>query len=289
MALIPPFFLDCVVAIGIGDDAETREWKASGFLYAFLTEFAESGDRKYRIYLVSNRHVFEEISEPHIYLRFNPQEQGGPVHDYRLPLFDENNERVWIGHPDPNIDVAITNINYPLLKDHALKVDFFRNDVHSADISKLEELEISEGDFLYVLGFPMGLVSNKRAAVIVRNGTVARIRDTLAKTDPNPEYLIDSFVFPGNSGGPVVLKPETIAITGTKAQTSAYLIGIVRSTVTYRDAAISMQTHRARIIFEENSGLAAVHPVDFINETIMEHLELFGDDKERPNIYLDRS
>lgn len=287
MALIPPFFLDCVVAIGTGDDAETRQWKASGFLYGFLTEFTDSREKRYRIYLVSNRHVFEEITEPCLYLRFNPQEQEEPVHDYRLPLLDENNEKVWIGHPDPDIDVAITNINYPLLKKHALKVDFFRSDLHGADLSKLEELEITEGDFLYVLGFPMGLVSNKRIAVVVRNGTIARIRDTLAKTDPDPEYLIDSFVFPGNSGGPVVLKPETIAITGTKAQTSAYLIGIVRSTVTYRDTAVSVQTRRPRIIFEENSGLAAVHPIDFINDTIMEELEKSAADSGSPNIYLD--
>jgi len=33
VALIPPFFLDCVVAIGTDDYDAERVWIASGFLY----------------------------------------------------------------------------------------------------------------------------------------------------------------------------------------------------------------------------------------------------------------
>ncbi len=274
MALIPPFFLDCVVAIGVGADADKREWKASGFLYGELIETKDSGEKKYRIYLVSNRHVFEEISEESVYLRFNPRNVLETVHDYELPLYDEEGNRVWVAHPDEEIDVAVTNINYQLLREHAMQVNFFRGDLHGADVDELRELGITEGDFLYVMGFPMGLVGQRRSTVIVRSGTLARIRDTIAGEEP--EYLIDSFVFPGNSGGPVISKPEAIAISGTKAQSSAYLIGIVKSAVKYRDVAISIQTRRPRVIFEENSGLADVHPIDFIQETITEHEEQLG-------------
>ena len=34
------------------------------------------------------------------------------------------------------------------------------------------------------------------------------------------------------------------------------------------DIAVSQQTHRPRIVFEENSGLAEVIPIDRVNETI---------------------
>jgi hypothetical protein len=100
----------------------------------------------------------------------------------------------------------------------------------------------------------------------VRSGTLARVRDLLART--SKIFLVDAFVFPGNSGGPVILKPEAIAIEGTKAQIAPYLIGIVQAYVPYQDVAVSLQTGRPRVIFEENAGLAAVHPVDFIEETI---------------------
>lgn len=283
MALIPPFFLDCVVTIGTGSDPNEREWKASGFLYGERIGTDDADEQKYRIYLVSNRHVFEEISEESIYLRFNPKDVHEAVHDYELPLIDKNGQRVWVAHPDPEIDVAVTNINYRLLREHAMQVNFFRGDVHGADIKELSELGITEGDFLYVLGFPMGLVGQKRNVVIVRNGTIARIRDVVNGMEP--EYLIDSFVFPGNSGGPVVSKPESIAITGTKAQSSAYLIGIVKSAVKYRDVAISIQTRRPRVIFEENSGLADVHPIDYIYETIEEHGRILGELSQRKELF----
>lgn len=64
-----------------------------------------------------------------------------------------------------------------------------------------------------------------------------------------------------------------MAIKGTKSQNAAYLIGIVKGYVPYQDVAYSLQTMRPRITFEENSGLAAVHPVDYIQETITEHIK----------------
>ena len=86
-------------------------------------------------------------------------------------------------------------------------------------------------------------------------------------------FLIDAFVFPGNSGGPVVLRPEISAIQGTKNQSTAYLIGIVLSYMPYIDAAFSLQTHRTRVTFEENSGLAEILPTDYIDAAIKAYRE----------------
>jgi hypothetical protein len=85
--------------------------------------------------------------------------------------------------------------------------------------------------------------------------------------------MLDSFVFPGNSGGPVVSRPEFTAISGTKAQPTSYFIGMVVSSIEYVDTAVSQQTRRSRITFEKNSGLTEVLPVDYINETIRAWLQ----------------
>ena len=45
------------------------------------------------------------------------------------------------------------------------------------------------------------------------------------------------------------------------------MIGLVSSYVPYRDVAISNQTNRPRIIFEENTGLTNIIPVDDIEKT----------------------
>jgi len=269
MALIPPFFPDCVVAIGVdGRDGE-RQWVASGFLYGHYIADKNDGEKLYRVYLVTNRHVFEDL--PRAYLRVNPKADE-PAREYALELLNKDGAPLWLSHPNAEIDVAIMPINIRLLKEHAMQVAYFQSDQHVASVNKMVELGITEGDFAYVLGFPMGLVGGKRNTVIVRSGSIARIRDVLVGA--NQEYLIDAFVFPGNSGGPVVSKPEALAIQGTKSQSAAYLIGIVKSYVPYRDVAVSLQTGRPRVIFEENSGLAAVYPIDFVQETIEEHLKL---------------
>jgi len=59
-----------------------------------------------------------------------------------------------------------------------------------------------------------------------------------------------------------------LAIDGTKRNSSAYLLGVVRDFISYIDVAVSPQTQRSRVTFEENSGLAEVVPVDRINEAI---------------------
>jgi hypothetical protein len=87
----------------------------------------------------------------------------------------------------------------------------------------------------------------------------------ISKSD---SFLIDSFVFPGNSGGPVVLKPEIISIAGTPSQSKSYLIGMVIGYQSYVDVAVSQQTQHQRITFEENSGLATVVPTDYIADAI---------------------
>ncbi len=259
MALIPPFFTDCVVAIGTDDAEGERRWIASGFLYGVPTD---QRARAYQVYLVTNRHVLTGLDKA--YLRCNPQADKR-AREFDLSLFD-GDKPLWFTHPDEEIDVAVMPINFDLLQESGMQVAYFQGDQHSATIDALNDLGVTEGDFAYVLGFPMGLVGQHRNTVIVRSGTLARVRDLLART--SKIFLVDAFAFPGNSGGPVVLKPEAIALEGTKPQLVPYLIGIVQAYVPYQDVAVSLQTGRPRIIFEENTGLAAVHPVDFIEETI---------------------
>ena len=99
----------------------------------------------------------------------------------------------------------------------------------------VEEKQVEAGTPIAVLGFPMGLRSTEHARPIARRGMVARAEPTLV--------IADVFVYPGNSGGPVL-----------------YVPGVIVSFIPYRDVAISLQTNRPRAVFEENSGLANVVP-----------------------------
>lgn len=283
MALIPAFFLDCVVAIGFENENKERHYAATGFLYGKLVK--QEGERKqYRIFLVTNKHVFNDSKSA--WLRFNP-EGDEPAKEFEALLVDKDNKQTWLVHPDPEVDLAILSINAPFLMEQGIRFSYFRNDQHVTTRTQATEIGVSEGDGVFILGFPMGMIGEKRNFVIVKQGIIARIRDTLA--EHSKEFLVDASIFPGNSGGPVVLRPEIVSIQGTKANSSASLLGVVSSYVPYQDVAISAQTKRPRIIFEENSGLASIVPVDYLVEIIDSAVKTEENTKQEPPVEVKQS
>jgi len=182
-------------------------------------------------------------------------------------LIATNGKSLWIGHPNDKTDVAAIFLNADFLTQEGRKFAVFQSDQHVCLKETMKTGVLNEGDRVFVLGFPMGLVASERQYVICRSGIIARIRDYLE--DKATDFLVDAPVFPGNSGGPVVSCPAALSIVGTKPPEKADLIGIAKSYVPYIDVAISSQTRRPRVTFEENSGLTAVEPVEAILETVV--------------------
>jgi hypothetical protein len=264
MAYIPPAFLDTVVAIGTEDDSKNRHWIGTGFLFGkFLNKKPDSEESLYEVWLITNKHVL--IGQKDIYIKFNST-QGSNSKDYKLSLVFRNGRPKWGGHPTNTIDVAAIRLSPKFLKNESRRFEIFKSNYDIFQKEKMLSSGISEGDNIFVLGFPMGLVDTDQQYVICRGGYIARIRNYL--DDRTTKFLIDAPVFPGNSGGPVILCPSVIAIHGTKPIKRSALLGIVRSYVPYEDEAISRQTSRVRILFQENSGLAVVESVDSIVETV---------------------
>ncbi|MCK4257114.1 trypsin-like peptidase domain-containing protein [candidate division WOR-3 bacterium] len=263
MALIPPIIIDCVVAIGFKSKNDKIRWCASGFLYGHCLNPQNDSEKKYRVYLVTNRHVIEKKKE--IYLRFNPKGYA-KAKEYLVLLKGEGKATVVAIHSDPDIDLGVVSINTNFLDKDKIQYRYIADDVSIASLDKLKEMGFYEGDFCYILGFPMGLVGAERNFVIVRQGIIARLQDYLSGV--SKQILIDCMIFPGSSGGPVVNKPEVACITGTKSPNTALIIGIVAGYITYREEAISLQTGKTRVTFEENSGLALVIPIQYVYDFI---------------------
>lgn len=265
MALLPPSFMDAVVALGVQSSEVPFQGTATGFLYGHPTgEIDDNGEPLFSILLVTNRHVVECAVE--LAARFN-RSMTAEAKAYPIPLHNPDNSIRWTVHPDPTCDVAVIYINTDVLEEEGIYYQWFRgDDAHSLSAAKAQEIGVSEGDGVFVLGFPLGLVGEKCNYTVVRQGSIARVRDWLYGNAKS--FLIDASVFPGNSGGPVIVKPEATAIDGTKANRTAYLIGMVSEYLTYQDVAVSQQTGETRVAFVENSGLGVVVPVEVIQETI---------------------
>ena len=267
MALIVPKYLDSVVAIGEDDSKGGVHWMGTGFLFGYRMPKEKYEENVYSIFLVSNKHVLNNHN--YVYLLFNPQ-GGQPAQKHKLDIV-VGGKNLCKQHANKDIDVAIVNVPQAFLDNltaNGVNPQFFTYDKESFLKNDLSTLGVTEGDSVFALGYPMGLVGNTRQYVMLRGGVISRIHDMLE--GHSTDYIVDAPVFPGNSGGPVIIKPEVVSITGTKSQKESRLIGLVKSYITYKDIAISPQTNRPRVVFEENTGLTNVEPVDYIIETILQ-------------------
>jgi hypothetical protein len=270
-ALIPPFFSDVVVALGVDQivvepgQAPQQKWvtEGTGFFYGVRADNEpDAAKRLYSVFLVTAKHVVRDHLKERgdLRMRVNPTASSSSVKE--LPLPNDN----WFYHPNPEIDVAIIDVDLGELRKQGYQSLFFTSDVTAANKDKMRSEGVANGDGIFILGFPMNLAGEQRNYVIIRQGAIARITEML--DGASLTFMVDAFVFPGNSGGPVVLRPEAMAIGGTQAPAAAQLIGMVESYRAYSDVAVSVQTHEPRVIFQENSGLADILPIDYVDETI---------------------
>ena len=256
MALIPPGYLKAVVSLGVSE--KSFQHRGTGFLYQH--PISKKDDRTYyHTFLITNKHVIDQGVHD---IRFSHVTDGS-VEIHSIASVTVGN---WTVHPK-GADVAVIQIRNPgpvTEGRDVIKGESFVGDVGT--LSDEEAQHIVEGDGVFVLGFPLGLVGEKGNYPIVRSGTIARVQNWLQGNEDT--FLIDSQAFPGNSGGPVVLKPEGMAIKDTRKFTHSLLIGMIRSYIPSQDVAVSTQTGKTRVIFEENSGLAEVVPIDLIKQTL---------------------
>ena len=224
---------------------------------------------------MTNRHVLAGASQQSntLHARFN-RPTGAEPQVYPLSLQQTPQLDSWIGHPNPDVDVAVLLLNPQQLIADGIEYFFFQADDHALTLQQFIGDGVSEGDGVFVLGFPLGLAGEERNYAIVRQGIIARVQDWL-KGKAN-SFLVDASIFPGNSGGPVLLRPELSSIAGTKAISRCALIGMVSSYLPYQEVAVSAQTKRPRMVFEENSGLGVVVPHDVILEAVKVAVEMLN-------------
>lgn len=268
MALLPEIFVKSTVAIYGENIHKHKVLLGSGFIYGRFFKKETEETEQYMFYLITCRHVIEK--ESNIYLKFSSQENPEvnlKIRKYKGE-FELSKINYWYEHPTKDLDIAVVTLNFKEIEKFS-DWEFIRNNQNTAPIKKMMELGVSEGDFIYVIGFPE-LTLDKKDKLIARNGTIAHISSLYGGN--NDDFVIDAFIFPGNSGGPVILKPESLALAGTKPYQHSYILGMVSDYYSYPEEAL-LRTNERRVLFEDNSGLGSVYPIDLIEEIIDYHNE----------------
>lgn len=165
----------------------------------------------------------------------------------------------WIMHQRKKYDVALLPIELNQNNNDfkLIPKDLFFDSVKSTKISELLQV--------FFCSYQPGIEKVKEINPVIRSGFVSRV-------NKDNSMIIDVNTFPGNSGSPVFIAPTPAYLSDEGTQIgnpcSGKFLGVITSYVPYRDIAFSQQTNNARIIFEENTGLANVHTHNVIEEII---------------------
>lgn len=236
----------------LGRAAENRgvQLYATGFLVTVQNIF----------HLVTAKHVVVDrgtgkVVDNDMRVFFNLK--SGKIGSRSIKEIKEKFKVDWVFHENPVVDIAVIP---------------FELDPQNDDVKTIPERLFLTIDDLFVLydvfflSYQPGIQSQERISPIIRTGTVSLIND-------DRTFYIDGFAFPGNSGSPVFLKPSPIKFEENGFsigwnELGGRFVGIIGESITYQEVAVSTQTGRARVVFEENTGLSKVWSVAFIQEII---------------------
>lgn len=163
----------------------------------------------------------------------------------------------WIFHENEDVDVAIMPMG----------IDIEKADHKTIPLNFLVYPEkFYETCNVFFLSYQPGIIMTHKISPVFRSGIISLLNE-------DNTFYIDAAVFPGNSGSPVFLTPSAINYGEDNFSLGGdglggKFVGVVGAYVPYKEVAISSQTGRPRIIFEENTGLSLIWSSKFINEII---------------------
>ena len=262
MALLNKNHIKSLVAVGTIDETGSFICDSTSFLIGFLSQDNEDPTKRlYRIFLVTNRHVFENRTKAH--LRFNTEEGKNKIFEQELHF--PNGDAMWLAHPNNNVDLALLSVSPEILKQNNIVPMFISEEMFGYS-EQFEEIGIAVGDDVYAIGFPMGLAGAEQNYPSVKAGLISRIDKEIINS--KKAFIIDSSIFHGNSGGPVILRPTLIALSETKTVAQPFLLGVISGYLPYSEKLFTHQTNPPTVVSltRENSGLTYCVPMDFVKE-----------------------
>lgn len=253
-----------------------NQWggRGTGFLIS-----RKVNEEQGKMFLVTNKHVLDKTRDGRLQLEkvtlyMNMKTPKGTIigipDEYPLYAFGK---RLWRDHPDENVDVLAIDVTY--LFELSSKISF-KSGTYGwiADVTLIEENQISAGDEVVVLGYPAGLKQGRTVYPLVRQGLIATqigqllvedYGDSTREAVERRGFLIDGAIIHGSSGSPVLLKPGPNRYLHGQYRvgepTLPYLLGIVAET-----RYLPRGTHKE--YESEYTGLGFAHDAVTIRETI---------------------
>lgn len=153
-----------------------NEWgeKGTGFLVAREVE-----QGKVKVFLCTNKHVFNTKKRlrdkaTKIILHLNVKEADGKIlgKPYELALMWPDGKKRWKEHPEPDVDVLVLDVTDLVVTVPDMEKKWADYSLF-VDTKVLSDQDITIGDEVMVVGYPLGFKQGDTNFPIVRQGIVA--------------------------------------------------------------------------------------------------------------------
>jgi S1-C subfamily serine protease len=255
MAVFDKKLLDAIVLF---EQKNGRSYSAiaTGFIVGFNDP---SSKPNHYTFIVTNKHVVNGKSS--IFISLDASE--GKRKRIHLSLVNQNNEPKWFAHRFHDVDLVLLPVSMEVIESLGSSHKFIPEELFLY-MKDYDDKGFTVGDDVFFLGFPLGLAGELHNSPILRKGTLSRVDRELLKQTKS--LLIDGQNFPGNSGGPVFVKPEIAMLENTKNLARNFLVGAVKGYLSHTSRFIDPGNGMLGAISVENSGLALYVPMDYAKE-----------------------
>jgi hypothetical protein len=223
-------------------------------------------DTKGRTFIVTARHVFD-----------NPSEHWAPISLQIRGWRDENKSR----YEDFGSELKLREDGHPLFIESSKYdlaailapqeiVDRVADDKHLALVVNPDEIagadDTYDGADVFILGFPALVGDFYQQRALMRSGIIAW---TDSSQPANFEFLVDSRIFPGNSGGPVFSSAAGMTRSaGISTGSQIKLLGIVSQTINAKpELALGIHIPKDALVIGA-AGVGIIEPAKGITELL---------------------
>ncbi|TDW26013.1 trypsin-like peptidase [Breznakia blatticola] len=221
------------------------------------------GTDKYKLYLVSNKHVLfgtDSIAIAFTKMKGNEADLGNIL---RLPI--KNLKENVVPHPNPDVDIAVLECTGLFV---IMPEQLYFKAVSYDMLATFDEPELSVAENVYFVGYPDNRYDIKNNLPLIRTGLIAS--HPKINYNGNEIFIIDAQVFPGSSGSPVYIDLTYENIRNGQivlGKNDIKLLGIVSSTMIRNNKLKSINTG-TQLLTEEVLGLGIVYKATAIKELI---------------------
>lgn len=153
--------------------------------------------------IVTNKHVVKNSIKGNFRLSL-ADSNGNWIKNSYIDINCDDFEKMWIMHPEENIDLCIMPIASLLQEAQKMGKKLYFKALDKTIIPSFQQIKkLTAIEDILMIGYPNGLWDSYNNMPIIRRGVTA----TNVKLDYNnkKEFLIDIAAFPGSSGSPIFI------------------------------------------------------------------------------------